>query len=120
MQIVAKHPNIIENIIIMPRRLRKLQTSTLPGSIFSVLTPFTVCSTIALVAIHSPTAFFSSSINPPKSTKSYIYKAIQAMELTFGEGDNLLGLPYDVHKIHLACGTVSMRAAGEEEGRQRR
>jgi hypothetical protein len=120
MQIVAKHPNIIENIIIMPRGLRKLQTSTLSGSIFSVLTPSTVCSTIALVTIRSPTALFLSSINPPKSTKSYIYEAIQGVELTFGEGDILLGLPYDVHRIHLVRGTISMGAAGEEEGRQRR
>jgi hypothetical protein len=42
-----------------------------------------------------------------KSPKSYIYAAIQGVELTFGEGDILLGLPYDVHQIHLARGAVS-------------
>jgi hypothetical protein len=36
------------------------------------------------------------------------------VELTFGEGDILLRLPYDVHRIHLARGAVSTGAAGEE------
>jgi hypothetical protein len=53
-------------------------------------------------------------INPEKSTESYIYEAIQGVELTFGEGDILLGLPYDVHRIHLARGAVSAGKEAEE------
>jgi hypothetical protein len=36
-----------------------------------------------------------------------MYRTIQARQLTFGEGNVLLGLAHDVHRIHLRGGSRS-------------